>query len=127
MAKKNIRITYEVAHFFITHPIGHLDMFCGAAVAGAFNINSHMGTVAMRNMLESGVKIIIKFARPELAKVDNEFDYWNFLMVLVRGALEGGVLGSMSALGFQLLNRAIFGVGQRPRNEYQSPMCFNMR
>jgi hypothetical protein len=46
-----------------------------------------------------------------LEEVDNEFDKWKMAMTVARGALDGGVLGAMGGTFFQLLNKAVYGVG----------------
>jgi hypothetical protein len=111
----------DVANFYINHPIVHIGIFCGAAIAGTYHVSSHNSAVAMRGMLESAVKFIPRFVRPELEEVDNEFDHWKMAMTVARGALEGGVVGSMTATFFQLLNKAVFGVGLYAKAEENIP------
>ena len=56
-----------------------------------------------------------------MEEADNEFEHWKVAMTVAKGALLGGVGGSVSALGFQLLNRAIFGVGMYAKAEERIP------
>ena len=121
VGKTSINITVDLANFVINHPIVHIGIFCGAATAGTFHVTNHKSAVAMRGVLESAVKFIPSFVRPELEEVNNEFDYWKMAMTVARGALEGGVLGTMTATFFQLLNKAVFGVGLYAKAEERIP------
>ncbi len=87
-------------------------MFTGAAPYGA---------AAMRNTWESGLKVIPRILRPELEEVDKEFDCWRLAMVAARRVREGGALGSMSAIGYQLASRAIFCIGLYAKAEERIP------
>jgi hypothetical protein len=121
VGKNSIKITFEVAKFFITHPIVHLGIFCGAAVAGTYHVSSHHTAVTTRAMLESGIKFLPRIMRPKLEEVDNEFDKWKMAMTMVNGGIAGGAFSAMSALGFQLLNRAIYGVGMYAKADQRIP------
>jgi hypothetical protein len=121
VGKNSIKITFEVAKFFITHPIVHLGIFCGAAVAGTYHVSSYNTALATRAMLESAIKIFPSRWRPELEEVDNEFDKWKMAMTMVNGGIAGGAFSAMTALGFQLLNKAIYGVGLYAKADQRIP------
>jgi hypothetical protein len=97
VGKASIKITIDLANFVINHPIVHIGIFCGAATAGTWHVANYKSTVAMRGMLESAINFMPRFVRPELEESDNEFDYWKMAMTVARGALEGGVVGTMTA------------------------------
>jgi hypothetical protein len=121
VGKNSIKITFEVAKFFITHPIVHLGIFCGAAVAGTYHVSSYNTALATRAMLESAAKFIPSRWRPEFEEVDNEFDKWKMAMTMVNGGIAGGAFSAMTALGFQLLNRAVYGVGLYAKADQRIP------
>jgi hypothetical protein len=72
-------------------------------------------------MLESAAKFIPSRWRPEFEEVDNEFDKWKMAMTMVNGGIAGGAFSAMTALGFQLLNKAVFGVGLYARAHERIP------
>ena len=43
--------------------------------------------------------------------MNNGFSKWKMAMTMVNGGIAGGAFSAMTALGFQLLNKAIYGVG----------------